>query len=135
MSIDEAVRFVRGLDAREYLALAVADVERQREQLVGTLDGFGLHDFRDAQVDLHEVIDRDHVVLFVGCGHRCTLFRLLDHAIDLLGIDACQQRFEFVDRGAEQGLSGILPDPRSLTEKRPGGRRRPRDYRRQVNHQ
>ena len=50
---------VRGPDAGEHRALALAEVERELQQLVGAFDGFGGDDLRDAQVELREVVDRD----------------------------------------------------------------------------
>src|SRR6185295_11670967 len=50
---------VRRLDAGENGARAIADIERELQQLVRALDVLGLDDFRDAQVELVEVVDRN----------------------------------------------------------------------------
>jgi hypothetical protein len=42
---------VGALDAGEHVALLVADVQGQAQQLVGAFDVLGLDDQRDAQVD------------------------------------------------------------------------------------
>src|SRR5262245_40005135 len=52
-------RGIRGLDAGENGARAVARVQAELEQLVGALHMLGLHDLRDAQVKLGEVFDGD----------------------------------------------------------------------------
>src|SRR6266404_978323 len=57
---DEFLRLVRRLDAREDRTVApVADIERQSQQLVGSVDVFGVDDFRPPEIDFGEVVYRD----------------------------------------------------------------------------
>ena len=62
----EHLRVVGRLDAGEHLARFAADVELQLEQLVRAFDVLGVDDARDAQLDLHEVVDRDQSALRSG---------------------------------------------------------------------
>ena len=60
MSSDQVGGRVRALDSAEHGAVAsLAGVERQAEQLVRAFDVLAVHDQRNAQVDLGEVIDTD----------------------------------------------------------------------------
>ena len=80
MAADQALGVVGGLDAGKDLALAVADIERQGQQLVGTFNGFGLLDLRDPQIDLCEIVNADVIVF---------LFRFRPLACSLLTVRPC----------------------------------------------
>ena len=60
---DKAFRLIGGLDPGKYLPLRVAEIQRQRQQLVGARHRFRFLDARDTQVDLHEVVDADRVLV------------------------------------------------------------------------
>ena len=86
MAANEAARIVCGLDTGKYVARRVAEIERQRQEFVSAFDRLGLLDARDAQIDFHEVVDADRVVLHRRFGLVCFL-RLFNHPLHLFGLD------------------------------------------------
>src|SRR5262245_24387062 len=102
-------RGIRGLDAGENGACAVARVQAELEQLVGALHVLGLHDLRDAQVKLGEVFDGDliahglllgGVLLLLGVALRRGRLRHrlnVEQLLELLLGDAPEQVLVFPD--------------------------------------
>ncbi len=98
---------VGALDAGEDVALGIADVQGQAQELVGAFDEFGLFDQGDAQVDLGEGVEINGLGqrglgqfaiaggLGSGLGGQVFLGSV-DHGLHLGGFDA-----------GEQGLEGI----------------------------
>src|SRR5882672_11101511 len=73
---------IGGLDPGENGARALAEIEGQLEELVGSLDHLGLGDARDPEIELVEVVDCDgvfHGFLFLGD---------LEQRVELLRLDA-----------------------------------------------
>ena len=92
MAPDEAVGLIGCLDAGEHRAQAVAEVEFLLVQLVCSFDRAGPGNARDAQVDLHEIINRDRRVIVILRGLTRCLFGLFHHSVDRVLVVARQDR-------------------------------------------
>src|SRR5688572_3930376 len=87
----EPVGRVGRLDAGEHGALAIAQVERQLDQLVGAVDRLGARDARHAQLQPVEVVDGNGVV------HGLLVLRSEEQRVELRFLDARDEMLERLD--------------------------------------
>mmetsp|Transcript_31905 Transcript_31905/g.74920 ORF Transcript_31905/g.74920 Transcript_31905/m.74920 type:complete len:389 (-) Transcript_31905:1741-2907(-) len=101
---------VGGLDAAEDIAgLALADVKRQAQQLVGAFDVLGLDDLGDAQVDLSEVVDLDLGRNVFTAGDDLRRRRRLEQRLDLAQVHALHQVLVGADLVAAERAGAVAP--------------------------
>src|SRR5439155_8356571 len=119
----------RGLDPGEHRARPVARVERELQELVRAVDVLGFDDFRDAEVELVEIIVGDDSLSRCrrrgrGCGHGCFLTGI-NQRVELFFLDAGYEVGVWLD--IRKWLRHPIKSQRLTIQKRLGSCRKTRE--------